>query len=420
MLDPLNELVRLTGSKFKVSPIPGFGSYSGNAASGGTDTGGGHIDLYLTGYSSKTKKQAETYARMIGFYADVREKRWYSDWYGRWISQSWANHMHMILKDCPHLSSGARRQLEEWQERGENGLVGKDKDDGDRTYVWQTWAQYEAKRDGGILVVSPVERFVVRKGDTLGKIAAAVGISLAALLALNPSIDNPNVVREGQTITVPKPGTVPNAPKPATPAKPAPKPTPAKPKPAPKPAPKPVVLTKWSEKYLYAGARNRTVESYEKALAAFIGSSKARALGLTGSVVTDGYYGTATSAATKVAYGKLGVTPNATRPGPYLLNVLAGGTKAKSNPAPKPAPVVSRVDASKLHKGVSSRHVTAYQKALRAYVGSTVAKRYNPSGATGYYGSQTQSLTKAAYRKMGATPWATEPGPGLLKVLNLR
>src|SRR5262249_4173590 len=50
MVEPLEELVRLTGSGFKVSPIPGFGSYQdGSSASGSTATGGGHIDIYLTG-----------------------------------------------------------------------------------------------------------------------------------------------------------------------------------------------------------------------------------------------------------------------------------------------------------------------------------------------------------------------------------
>ena len=424
MLEPLEELVRLTGSAFKVSPIPNFGSYQdGTTDSGSTATGGGHIDIYLTGYSTKVKKQVETYARMIGFYADIREKRWWSDWYGRWITKTWANHMHMLLKDCPHLSAGARAQIREWQVEGENGLAGNDLDDGDRTYVWQTWDQYVAKRDGGIVVVSPVERFIVRKGDTLGKIAAAVGISLAALLALNPSIDNPDAIREGQTITVPKPGTVAGAPKPAVPSKPSTS-KPAAPKPV---TLSPVVLTKWSAKYLHAGARNRTVVSYEKALAAYLGTAKARALGLTGSIVTDGYYGTATSAGTKAAYRKLGVTPNATEPGPTLLRVLAGGTKASSNPAPATSVSRSgeRVDLTKLRPGVSSRHVTAYQRALRAYLGSS-ANRYNPAGATGFYGSQTEAMTRAVYRDLakkqprgGWTPSSGIPGPGLLRLLGL-
>jgi LysM repeat protein len=45
----------------------------------------------------------------------------------------------------------------------------------------------------------------VKKGDTLSKIAAKAGISLSALLKLNPQIKNPNLIKTGQLITISKP-----------------------------------------------------------------------------------------------------------------------------------------------------------------------------------------------------------------------
>jgi hypothetical protein len=77
MKAPLDELAKLTGADFKVTPISGFGSYQdGSTASGSTATGGGHIDIHLGGYSSTIKKRVEALARKIGFYADIREPKW--------------------------------------------------------------------------------------------------------------------------------------------------------------------------------------------------------------------------------------------------------------------------------------------------------------------------------------------------------
>lgn len=69
-------------------------------------------------------------------------------------------------------------------------------------------------------------RYRIKAGQTLGGIAALLGVSLASLLAANPQIKNPDRVDEGQEITVPV------APKPTpTPAKPPSKPDPEPSKP---------------------------------------------------------------------------------------------------------------------------------------------------------------------------------------------
>ena len=57
--------------------------------------------------------------------------------------------------------------------------------------------------------------YKVQKGDTLSEIAADAGISVSALLKLNPQIKNPNLIKPGQVITTSKPTAT-------TPAKPAP------------------------------------------------------------------------------------------------------------------------------------------------------------------------------------------------------
>lgn len=45
--------------------------------------------------------------------------------------------------------------------------------------------------------------YVVQKGDTLGKIAARVGVSWRDILAINPQIYNPSLIYAGQVINLP-------------------------------------------------------------------------------------------------------------------------------------------------------------------------------------------------------------------------
>lgn len=53
--------------------------------------------------------------------------------------------------------------------------------------------------------------YVVKAGDTLGKIAARSGVSLSALIAANPQIKNPSLIYVGQVINLPA-GTKPPPP----------------------------------------------------------------------------------------------------------------------------------------------------------------------------------------------------------------
>jgi hypothetical protein len=47
--------------------------------------------------------------------------------------------------------------------------------------------------------------YIIKKGDTLSKIAVAHGITLEELRAANPTIKDPNLIKEGQQITIPVP-----------------------------------------------------------------------------------------------------------------------------------------------------------------------------------------------------------------------
>jgi LysM repeat protein len=62
--------------------------------------------------------------------------------------------------------------------------------------------------------------YVVQSGDTLGKIAVRSGITLSALLAVNPQIYNPSLIYAGQVINLPGGVSVPTPTK--TPSTPSP------------------------------------------------------------------------------------------------------------------------------------------------------------------------------------------------------
>jgi LysM repeat protein len=45
----------------------------------------------------------------------------------------------------------------------------------------------------------------VRSGDTLGRIAGRFGVSLPAILAANPQVQDPNLIVTGQVLRIPSP-----------------------------------------------------------------------------------------------------------------------------------------------------------------------------------------------------------------------
>jgi murein DD-endopeptidase MepM/ murein hydrolase activator NlpD len=75
------------------------------------------------------------------------------------------------------------------------------------------------------------------------------------------------------------------------------------------------------------------------------------------------------------------------------------------------------VSLASLKPGSRNTHIKIYQQALRNFG----MARHNPSGVSGYYGTETKAMTRAAYHKLG---WLdgnlTVPGPKLLAKLNLK
>lgn len=196
MTAPLVELARISGADILVRPIPGFGSFQqGETASAGTGSGGGHVDLDLTRLDKAQKLRLEGLARRVGFYADIREPTWWSPTRKKWLKQRWQSHLHMVLKSCPHLSREARDQLDDWFAGG-NGLAGDDPDDGDRTFLRQTWAGYQKPRPAGgsapaaagSSVIDPNNVRIGKRNNDVKRYQAAVWRSLskaaqAAILA---------------------------------------------------------------------------------------------------------------------------------------------------------------------------------------------------------------------------------------------
>lgn len=141
MIAPLDELKRST--RPIILPIKGFGSYRGNAASGGTDTGSGHVDLNAEGVSETDALEVVRRGRQIGLAIFYRRRRWYSKLLKKWRQPGWQSHWHVLMEGSDDLSAAALAQLREYHAGGD-GLVGAEPDDGDRTFVGRTWAAFLA------------------------------------------------------------------------------------------------------------------------------------------------------------------------------------------------------------------------------------------------------------------------------------
>lgn len=81
---------------------------------------------------------------------------------------------------------------------GDSGDTGSQDTSDDSSDNQSTVANTSAKEE---TVNVPIE-YIVVKGDTLGKIARLNHMSLSQLLAMNPQIKNPNLIRIGQKIIV--------------------------------------------------------------------------------------------------------------------------------------------------------------------------------------------------------------------------
>lgn len=138
--DMLIELDKLVGPNLSIHPSQG--SYSnGVAASGGTHSGGGAVDLSI-GSVGLTPWQVDLVvflARRVGFAA----------WHRTPSEGPWGEHIHMINKTCKDLSPSAKGQVTAYKA----GLSGLASHKPDRHKALQapttaTWDSYRANWSG--------------------------------------------------------------------------------------------------------------------------------------------------------------------------------------------------------------------------------------------------------------------------------
>lgn len=108
------------------------GSYStGVGASAGTHSGGGAVDIALSGLTDDDARTIETTMREVGFAA----------WYRPAIPGVWPRHVHGIAIGCGDLAPQAAAQVTDYR-NGRDGLANHGPDTGSRAHVGETWDTY--------------------------------------------------------------------------------------------------------------------------------------------------------------------------------------------------------------------------------------------------------------------------------------
>lgn len=159
--DMMEELAALTGDIY-INPTQG--SWSGAAASAGTHTGCGAVDLMHSSWSVRDYDIVVREARRVGFAA----------WHRTPAQANWPRHNHLIAvqkggkNDRGCLAQGAHNQVVDYY-NGINGLAGRGRDDGPREFVGVTWEKYQ--EDDMALTDKQIE-------DIVEKVAARVNRTL--------------------------------------------------------------------------------------------------------------------------------------------------------------------------------------------------------------------------------------------------
>lgn len=99
--DKLVELDKLVGPDVSIDPTQGSYNKGGVAASAGTHDGGGAVDLSVRNLTEFQINLVVFLARRIGFAA----------WFRSANEGNWPDHIHLINKDAPDLSAGAKSQV---------------------------------------------------------------------------------------------------------------------------------------------------------------------------------------------------------------------------------------------------------------------------------------------------------------------
>ncbi len=131
--DMMEELAAISGD---IIIQPSQGSWSGAAASAGTHTGGGAVDLM-----NNTPAQMDTIV-------DLSRKIGFAGWHRTPAQSDWPHHVHLIAvqkggkPDRGCLAQGAHNQVVDYYD-GFNGLASRGRDDATRAYVGVTWEKYQ-------------------------------------------------------------------------------------------------------------------------------------------------------------------------------------------------------------------------------------------------------------------------------------
>lgn len=164
--DMMEEVARNTGSIY-VNPTQG--SWSGAAASAGTHTGCGAIDLMHPSWDVSHYNIVVREMRRVGFAA----------WHRTPQQSNWPRHVHGIAvqpggkHDRGCLAGGAHSQVIDYYE-GRNGLASRAPDDGPRTWVGRTWEDYVAKQTLVVATLNHPARYGRPPLNRLGAKAVAL------------------------------------------------------------------------------------------------------------------------------------------------------------------------------------------------------------------------------------------------------
>jgi hypothetical protein len=128
----MDEVVKLCPG---ISVQPSQGSWSGAAASAGTHTGAGAIDIEAASLTQPERDAIVLAMRQVGWAA----------WHRTPQQGGWGHHIHGVAMGEPQLAPAAKDQCLDYVD-GRNGLANNAPDDGPRDFdhVGITWEQYQA------------------------------------------------------------------------------------------------------------------------------------------------------------------------------------------------------------------------------------------------------------------------------------
>lgn len=185
-LDPrsiamMDEVARLC-PEAQITPTQG--SPSGAAASAGTHSGQGAIDIACSGIPRSITDQIVLNMRKVGWAA----------WFRTPDQGNWPYHIHGVACAEPDLSPAAKDQEQSYY-AGRNGLANNGPDDGPRQYVGVTWETYQQQHKP-----PPSRRpdMITIRSDKSGTIYLLGSVALAGIANTNDlkelmaAMQNPN------------------------------------------------------------------------------------------------------------------------------------------------------------------------------------------------------------------------------------